>query len=196
MQKLNFTRAVEDEPEQQPCQLLDLPAELREAIYTCIFFNSVNPDELELDISVDRLNSSQPALLQTCRQLRDEASKLFFATATFYLNIQDLKMEPQPHHWIWTKAPAAQFKIGNEGTTHFDDLVVWLQKVHAGQLDIDNFIGLYDEICEVWEDVFEMVDEVKGLEWEQAERVLRCFARSLNRVGRYGFLLENHWGPA
>lgn len=45
---------------------------------------------------------SQRALLQTCKQIRDEASPIFYhGTPWFTIYVDCQVVEPQGNHWIW-----------------------------------------------------------------------------------------------
>lgn len=60
-----------------PCLLLELPPELRNHIYEFVL---VSPDE-----ALIMKNSSSPALLRTCRQIREEASSLYYGQNIFLI---------------------------------------------------------------------------------------------------------------
>jgi hypothetical protein len=42
----------------------------------------------------------EPGMLQTCRQIRREASKILYTENTFILRIHNLRLEPGPEHWV------------------------------------------------------------------------------------------------
>ena len=67
------------------CPLLELPAEIRNMIYTHVLID----DDI---VFFDENESSQPALLQTCRQVREEAAAIFYYHKgdVFSLMVEDL----------------------------------------------------------------------------------------------------------
>ncbi|KAK4614235.1 hypothetical protein CLAFUW4_08767 [Fulvia fulva] len=60
-------------PENKTCHLLELPAELRNTIYRYTLCA-----EEEIAITSDSNNCHQPALLRTCRQVRQEAAPIYY----------------------------------------------------------------------------------------------------------------------
>ena len=57
-----------------PCRLLDLTGELRNRIYR---YALVDPDQLSIPITVD--GYARPGLLSTCKQIRQEALKIYLS---------------------------------------------------------------------------------------------------------------------
>ncbi|EMC97492.1 hypothetical protein BAUCODRAFT_40938, partial [Baudoinia panamericana UAMH 10762] len=58
------------------CRLLDIPPELRNRIYCHLL-----PFKQEIILTVN--GYARPALLATCKQVRNEALKMFYANNTF-----------------------------------------------------------------------------------------------------------------
>ncbi|KAK6391613.1 hypothetical protein LTR65_004448 [Meristemomyces frigidus] len=68
--------------QQRPCLLLELPPELRNRIFESVLVSQ--DEELILE------NQPSPALLRTCRQIRDEASSLYYAQPFLLTNAEKL----------------------------------------------------------------------------------------------------------
>ena len=71
----------------QDSRLLKLPAELRNAIYTL----ALSFDEDIMVSTVHKLR--RPALLKTCKQIRAEATLLYFSSTTFHLVISPTELK-------------------------------------------------------------------------------------------------------
>lgn len=68
--------------------LFNLPAELRNAIYTLVFSSS-EPTRI-----IDRERYRAPGLLLVNKQIQEEATPLFYSTTTF------VTMSPGHRHWL------------------------------------------------------------------------------------------------
>jgi hypothetical protein len=93
------------------CALLELPAEMRNKIYRYALIN-------ENCTTLTDSNCNQPALLRTCRQIRTEASILFYSQNKFQLDVsQPLHARGLPHvqYWLWTMPDRDEFNIIVEG---------------------------------------------------------------------------------
>lgn len=73
-----------DEGDQLCASLLGIPAELRNIIYTLVL---VDGDPVVWDT---KANCNIPALLCTCRQIRKEASGIYYTANLFHVNATDL----------------------------------------------------------------------------------------------------------
>lgn len=74
-----------------------LPAEIRNAIYAHALFD---PDGADIH--------SRPALLQTCKQIQDEASLMYWAINDFRIDIHEDKDNHGPCHWLRKAGPRLQ----------------------------------------------------------------------------------------
>lgn len=87
--------------------LLGLPPELREMIWvevllkntreSCIF-TRLDEDQYQIELET-QANFHYPPLLQTCQQIRYEATRLFFRRTYFYLREDDL-FDPRLLRWM------------------------------------------------------------------------------------------------
>jgi hypothetical protein len=127
--------------------LLGLPAELRNIIY---IYAVVEPDldhtgrlgrpGHEHIIEVDETNHRQPALLRTSRQLRDEASKVYYANHYWAVTMPKAKLTPQRDHWIFHEPakygfdtiPWTYIDAGEWSDECWPNLISWLRLFHAG----------------------------------------------------------------
>jgi len=85
---------------QQQTPLLSIPAEVRNKIYQLSLVN----EDVVLDVKI-LSTPTEPALLATCRQIRHEASSIFYGENTFHTDITvgtSLKMvdERAPCRWL------------------------------------------------------------------------------------------------
>jgi len=67
-------------PQQSP--ILKLPPELRNAIYRCVLIS-----DTPIDVSERNENLTPCYLLATCRQIRAEASKMYYSENTFSVSV-------------------------------------------------------------------------------------------------------------
>lgn len=90
---LRTTHASTMEPHPPKASLLGLPAEIRNSIYE---YALLPPNAITVDTCtpVSRANCAVPALLRSNRQIRTEASDMFFSRATFLCS--DLE-----HMFLW-----------------------------------------------------------------------------------------------
>ncbi|KAK5174273.1 uncharacterized protein LTR77_001353 [Saxophila tyrrhenica] len=75
---------------QQPTDFLDLPAEIRLAIYQLLIEDEVRDEELHFNKAVVRL-PIEPAIAQVCRTTRKEALDFWFSTARFPIHFRALE---------------------------------------------------------------------------------------------------------
>ncbi|KAK3678000.1 translation initiation factor eIF-2B subunit alpha [Recurvomyces mirabilis] len=77
-------------------RLLALPAELRQQIYE---YSLVQSDEIVVRLAIRRY-WRPPALLQTCREIRHEATPTYYADNTFYIYAPQHAGCPSAY-WLW-----------------------------------------------------------------------------------------------
>ena len=69
---------------QQECRLLSLAPEIRNRIYRYVL---VEDEDSDIIIDSDHALPAHPSLLHTCRQIRHEASEIYFAENVFVVRI-------------------------------------------------------------------------------------------------------------
>ncbi|KAG9648325.1 hypothetical protein KCU95_g1404, partial [Aureobasidium melanogenum] len=80
--KLALAKRLKQSDSQHPFRLMDLPVEIRLRIYSMAI-----GDRQDLTIS-DYRNVAEPALLQTNRQIRSEATPVFYGSKSFRFELQ------------------------------------------------------------------------------------------------------------
>ena len=156
----------------QPSRLLQLPRELRDEICA---YAVVEEEEIELD----EHNCSEPGLLKTCRQIREEASPLFLSENTFRVEHVDNKFRPQPDHWVWFER--TYITVHTSGHLVWDNMKEWLRCYHEDRVTRLEKLGRdapYELV--IFSAAFDVVDEMKDANWEVAERVLDAFRKGID----------------
>jgi len=157
----------------QDSHILRLPAELRNRIY---FEVMVSPTP----IAIDEENHSHPGLLQTSRQLRREAIKIYEENNSFRVDLEDLKFAPQPSHWVWH----SYVEFSSNDTMSFDscwpNLVEWLRLYHAGHTDITLTLDSLDVPLHRVMDfdldaLFTMVNTMRECSWVPVAKVVAAW---------------------
>ena len=152
----------------RPSILLTLPRELRDQIYLCALAQA-------FAWAVDRDNCVQPALLRTCRQLRGEASTIFYQETSFQVLLVDCKFEPHPEHWVWNHG--IHGALGFRGKYVGSNLKKWLQLYHEdGKINYDGSGEVSDRFV-VIDKAFNIVRQMKALgsDWKATEGILDTF---------------------
>ncbi|KAF2773404.1 hypothetical protein EJ03DRAFT_323901 [Teratosphaeria nubilosa] len=111
----------------QPFPLLELPAEMRNDIYRLVLVKNE-------PVQVRAQDSSTPALLRTCRQIREEATSIFREENTFTLVIVDLAGNMPLQHWILAQKKIGPRYISLQGEYNWANLLDWAKSFHDTQL--------------------------------------------------------------
>ena len=158
-----------------PFRLLELPAELRNQIYR---YAVVEQDWVHLNDH----NSSEAAVLQTCRQIRSEAGPIYYGENVFAVTLTDYKVRPQPAHWVWDVDRAKTFKLRNEGSLDWENLKEWFRLYHEGKSRclarrLDNGDDKRMVLSKIWDIVKGMV--LLDVDWNTTEMVLEKFKEGI-----------------
>ncbi|KAK3724441.1 hypothetical protein LTR37_001065 [Vermiconidia calcicola] len=152
---------------------LGLPGELRNRIYR--FALLVNGQ-----VEVNKSNYMQPGLLRASKQLRMESCKIFHEENAVHLIIYNMKFEPQPQHWIWTRTPEHQPHMLEEfSTASWDNLKDWLRRRWEGD-GVRGLRGCAYERARIFTEAFNIVDSMANSPWSVVEQVLEAFRRAVN----------------
>ncbi|KAK5684304.1 hypothetical protein LTS10_004171 [Elasticomyces elasticus] len=123
---------VRDIPRQTSALLLDLPPELRNAIYEYVLV-------IEQPITITKTSKwTQPGLLRVCKQIRHEAASLYYNTNKFRIDCADLDFtlylgfENHINPWYENFDNVVLFDVGG-GQAKWSSLVVLLKAVHESQ---------------------------------------------------------------
>lgn len=103
-----------------------MPAELRNRIYRDVL--------LEDEVTVDDNSHLQPGLLRACRQLRNEATRIYYEEKAFILRVFDLRLSIPSHHWLMVdvpRVPMPRMRLLVGGAMHWDNLVEWMKRLHG-----------------------------------------------------------------
>ena len=162
------------------CLLLDIPAELRNRIYDLVL--NTQPSDM---IEVDDRHFQEPNLLQTCRQIRQEASPIFHAQC-FKLRAGTMHFDPQLQHWIRTKVNSELRTLHYSGGCKWEKLWVWFKLCHQGTIDVSRFSN---EGCvgdDSREKAFQIATVMRSSTWEVTKQVLELFKQGAEAASRDG----------
>ena len=127
-------------------------------------------------ISIDSQDCDQPALLKTCRQIRAEASSIFYEeNKLFKIQINDLKVEPQFGHWFWKETRKGCAGFFNTGRANWNNLKHWLCLLHNEDVAMGELWFDDDDLDVQMYALFEAVEQLRGVPWKTAEKVLESF---------------------
>jgi hypothetical protein len=128
----NQTKQASGYAAQSDSPLLKLPGELRNRIYR---FAIIKPVSIELDIP--RWQDHQPAFVRTCKQIRIEALRLFYAENKITTNIHDWN----PIVKVRCSELLASHKMRSHhlyhyftGSPNWENLLAWLKGVFEGKI--------------------------------------------------------------
>lgn len=161
--------------------LLDLPAELRNQIY---HYAVVNLERILIDLSnLDGTNTKQPALTKVCRQVRAEATTIYYLENRFNLTIPDDDGKRQLPFYNASQKHIDNNKInvsisGNGGCSWanlmewvklcYDEVIMWRPGFPKQMFQEKD----EDRLCRVRATVFETLEEMEDYDWEKIEAVL------------------------
>ncbi|KAK4548794.1 hypothetical protein LTR36_008567 [Oleoguttula mirabilis] len=152
--------------------LLSIPAELRNHIYRYALVE-------EGEIRVDAPHRTQPALLCTCRQIREEASGILFGENRFTTPVMDLEWPVPTDHWFNKHVgDDAELTIRLHGVQKWANLEAWLQRYHSRELR-----GIGHSESQEWEVVakaFEIVAVLKRTPWETVQKVVQKYKEGVD----------------
>ncbi|KAG9953225.1 hypothetical protein KCU85_g1210, partial [Aureobasidium melanogenum] len=94
--KAGLTKLLQQSDSSRPFRLMHLPAEVRLRIYAMAFDGGRTGD---LDAS-SRADIAEPALLRTSRQIRDEATAVFYGTPYFRFHLPWLEEARERKEWF------------------------------------------------------------------------------------------------
>jgi hypothetical protein len=154
------------------CYLLELPAELRNPIYEYVIF-----DRYVKYLKQD--NCSEPALLQACKKMRNEALSMYRHRMKFELQLQDFQFGPQLGHWFWQPLKQDRFVLENEGRCDWRDFLEWLKMCHRGVIGIPEVYQdshRSDGTAEIFDLAFKIANNLKETPWLTVKDVLNFYA--------------------
>lgn len=182
--------------ESAECHLLELPAELRNDIYRLALVQ-------DSDIDVNHTRFAKPALLSTCKQIRHEACKIFYAENDSRIHVpdydcsalckwNDLQLELNADD-------QAEAVVKNLGRLHitgasWPNLMTWLQRTHAGQLLLGPAppailvaVGVLSQVMHLIGFMGIVTRRSRDLPWSEVEKTFEYTRSSL-------IMIDEKWG--
>ena len=174
------------------CRLLHkLPAEMRNRIYREVL---VDPECVFIE---DAEDFQEPPLLQTCRQIRQEAITIYYRENYFCICAEGFNSD-RGYTWCQRARRHAPDLMRNtewcqhESNQRSADLRQWLQRAHEGSVP-------YGEWLEpAWiGNEFQIVKDLKDVSWTLVERVLKSYEASVRAMKMVfeGEVDEEWWQP-
>lgn len=172
-------------PVQQESPLLDLPPELRNEIYRYTLHAS---DWLV----VDGRMPEEPGLLSACRQIRTEASPIYYFENWFHIWINDYNGEVtwllRKKWWVYKRPLLFRVEMQAFAKPNWPNLTKWLKEYHgAWYLGFAADGQVWAAVQHVLHGWFLMVKEARDLPWETVERLILCQRKAL-------VALDERWG--
>ncbi|KAK5117159.1 hypothetical protein LTR85_008927 [Meristemomyces frigidus] len=162
----NASRTQSDATTQSTSRLLALPPELRDEIYRFAL--------VEEKIVVDATRHTTPGVLRTCRQIRKEASPIFYRENAFVVVAMDLRAPVPVQHWFNHRVPDKRRTIKDRGDMNWVNLKAWLQIYHE-----QPYFGFGGKAARDDGDLilyaFNVVDKMRSAPWDMIEGVLEDF---------------------
>lgn len=119
----------------------------------------------------------QPALMRTCRQMREDSSLIFYHENDFRFDIVDLKFAPQSSHWIWTKVHPEKITLELESRHSWVNFVVWLERYSSGE--IPGIKYAWSSYMAPVSRVFDIVEDLSNEPWRTVEIALVAYRRGV-----------------
>lgn len=119
-------------PVVQSAPFFKLSGELRNTIYR---FATVEPQTIQ--VTSDGFNKS--GLLATCKEIREEAIKIFYVENTFHHLIDNFDSRTMVKlNALWQPVagdatPGTSISASLRWSPHWENLLVWLKRIHAGK---------------------------------------------------------------
>jgi hypothetical protein len=107
------------------CALLELPVELRDRIYR---YSLLKKEKIDITTQFE-----QPALLQSCRQIRSETIEMWYKKNDFFMTITDCdasRLVASSRHCVRVIG-AVNIKERLHGKTNWCNLMDWCHDVHT-----------------------------------------------------------------
>lgn len=166
-------------------RLLGLPAEIRIQIYwyaTVAFKGYV-------EISVRPPRGGPPGLLATCRQIREEASKLYYGQNYFLFSVAKVNPDDLPRLSSQTLGMMANnFDICIVRGFNRKNIMEWLMRIHKGGVERlyyelqyeDSYCG--DEFRELFNTACRLAHDMQDQEWSRLQGHLNGMVSGLRAL--------------
>lgn len=180
--------------ETKDCKLLELSGELRNRIYEYTLCE-------EEPITIDRYNLEEPPLLLACKQIREEASSIYYGENDFEFEVPNFDLDVAIEYFrrpsalkyhndnrftvrIYPDVPTGQI------TASWPNLLRWLRAYHDNKVPLFCGAGPKEEGHYDWEQfnvaecAFDTVQTLRdeGTRWEVIEEVLMYHKRATEAI--------------
>ncbi|CZT17403.1 uncharacterized protein RCC_03237 [Ramularia collo-cygni] len=171
--------------------LSTMPSEIQDFIYK---YALLEPDTKDAVVQVHRTGYSRPGLLQTCKQIRSDALKIWYYGTKFHVRIHDFDSAPlQKWGASFTSIGLIRGKVTMYSTPRWepswDNLIVWLELYHAGILHgrCPQPAHLLEQAKENRVDLqwyfpgvmFDVAKALRHVEWKEVKEILVSMRTSL-----------------
>lgn len=125
-------------------------------------------------ILIGHWNREQPALMRTCRQLRNEASGIFYEENKVTIEIRDLDFTVPDLHWANRSLRPLLPRITLSGVMVWANLMKWLERFYNQRvlgLGLDGStvrVKIVARACAI-------VKELRSVPWASVQEVLEHF---------------------
>lgn len=190
MSQLSTSEAFDRDARITGSPLLNLPAELRNAIYEYVL-----PKEEHAFWMADCYKRKVPGILLANKQIRSEALPIFYQS-NIWVRISDLDLSC-PTHWLWAPDHPFDITVSHDGYPSWPELKVWLRayfddgRVLAFTASTPGQVTHemeYESDVEICDRAFKIVEGMReaGSSWELVDKVLEEFKGALDAVGGLG----------
>lgn len=153
---------------------------MRNRIYRYVLVDHTHP------ILLVESDHHQPALLRTCKQIREEALGIFYSENQFILGLVGLEVRPQLEHWLWKETQISMAKVICAGRMEWSAMMPWLRLIHARKVDL---VTRFDWIFvdnEFWgsilNDAISIVWALRHTPWKATLKALEISKRAMERT--------------
>lgn len=157
--------------------LLKLPAELRNAIYSLALEPPVDDRPITI---INRSRSPHPDLLGVCRQIREEALKVYYSESHFWVEQEGFSGDTDRVFTtlLWRYNPTASVTVDIVGSIvpNWSSIFRYLEDVHYGranglELPVEGLEDAHADLKVLW-GTFNLVRFTANLDWDYVAAML------------------------
>ncbi|KAK5124414.1 hypothetical protein LTR85_001631 [Meristemomyces frigidus] len=163
-------------PKPKPLSLLGLPGELRNNIYRQVLVS-------DQSVVIDKDSHAQPALLQACKQMREEASAFYYKENHFNVDCVDLDFTAYiafyQHALPWAPSKGGKgVRCELSGYRPcWEGLVKGLKAMHEGRTQSLRYTEGLSGYVLVTVHAFQVVEKLKNSPWETVEELFGVYQK-------------------
>ncbi|KAK3686675.1 hypothetical protein LTR37_019606 [Vermiconidia calcicola] len=162
--------------QRKTCRLLALPGELRNKIWR---YTLVEP----VKINVTTTGPGDPAVIRTCKSVRNEARAIYYRENDFRLHVRNYNgaaFLPFFYQYArWPKVTRSQVFFSMTGLPNWDNLVAWLKSSDTSVGTVPDLDNPKSSIEHIVGGAMRIVDAMKYLPWQYKEEALQGFYQGL-----------------